>query len=432
MLPTVLANFSARLAALIGLAVATIMVARAGGPADVGAYALLRMLPGLLGVLCVSGLPGAMSYFLAPARRDAPGLWPSTFALLAGGAVLGTVLWAAAAPLLQRAFFPHDSTLVIVAAGITVATQLFLTVAKTSLQGLGDRRGGDVVIAAEEVAFLPCYGVVLALGIGSTMALVLGLGIADLLVGVGAWWRVSRRLGWRRLGVARAPHGWWGRPERNLTRDIAAYGMRGQVGGVVYLLNLRLDFVLLGAMAGPAVLGMYAVASKLAELLRLPGTALTWVCYPTLAAESASEAAHRARRLVLPLLVGLAAATVPFIVLTGPVIQALYGERFHGAVHPAQLLALGMVLSGASGVASGYLYGRGRPGLNSAAMGVGLVLTAALDVALIPRFGATGAAVASTIAYLTADGCLLVLLWRHSRDHLVVAEDRIGTLEVTP
>ena len=36
-------------------------------------------------------------------------------------------------------------------------------------------------------------------------------------------------------------------------------------------------------MAGPAVLGAYAVASKYAELLRLPGTALTWVFYPRLA-----------------------------------------------------------------------------------------------------------------------------------------------------
>jgi O-antigen/teichoic acid export membrane protein len=432
LVPTVLANFGARLAALVGLAVATIVVARAGGPADVGAYALLRMLPGLLGVLSVSGLPGAMSYFLAPARREAPGLWPSTVALLAGGAVLGTVLWAAGAPLLHRAFFPDDSTPVLAAAGVTVATQLYLTVGKTSLQGLGDRRGGDVVIAAEEVAFLPCYLAVLALGADGTVALVLGLGLADVLVGLGAWHRVSRQLGWRRLGVARSPQGWWGRPDRDLTREIAAYGMRGQVGGLVNLLNLRLDFALLGAMAGPTVLGMYAVASKLAELLRLPGTALTWVCYPTLAAASAPEAAHRARRLVVPMLVGVGVAAVPFILLTGPVIAALYGERFHGAVLPAQVLVLGMVLSGASGVASGYLYGRGRPGLNSAAMGVGLVLTAALDLALIPRYGATGAAVASTIAYLSADACLVVLLWRHSAAHVAASESRVGTLEVAP
>ncbi|MGH3444802.1 MAG: polysaccharide biosynthesis C-terminal domain-containing protein, partial [Nocardioidaceae bacterium] len=52
----------------------------------------------------------------------------------------------------------------------------------------------------------------------------------------------------------------------------------------------------------------------------------------------------------------------------------------------------------------------GRPGLNSLALGGGLVLTVALDLLLIPRFGAMGAAVASTAAYLLADGLLVTLM----------------------
>ena len=94
---------------------------------------------------------------------------------------------------------------------------------------------------------------------------------------------MARRLHWRRLGLSR-DHGWWAGPAPTWPGEVVAYGMRGQVGGMITLLNLRLDFAILGAMAGPAVLGTYAVASKYAELLRLPGTALTWVTYPRLAA----------------------------------------------------------------------------------------------------------------------------------------------------
>jgi hypothetical protein len=36
------------------------------------------------------------------------------------------------------------------------------------------------------------------------------------------------------------------------------------------LLNLRLDFVLISVLTGPAVLGVYAIASKFAELLKIP------------------------------------------------------------------------------------------------------------------------------------------------------------------
>jgi O-antigen/teichoic acid export membrane protein len=427
---TVVANTSARALAIVGLTLATVLVARTGGPSAVGEYALLRMLPGLIGVLCVLGLPGALAYFLAAPRRNLPRLWPTLIAIGFGGALLGTVVWLVASPVVARLFFPHESVLMIAVAGLTVPTQLLLTLGKTTLQGLEDRRGGDVVIAAEELAFLPCYLVPVLSGIHGVAAIVIGLGLADLVVAVEAWRRASRLLGWRRFGLAREGFGWFGRPDRVLAGQIASYGLRGQVGGLMTLLNLRLDFAILGAMAGPAVLGSYAVASKYAELLRLPGTALTWVFYPRLAKLGPSEAASLARRMIRPTLIGIVVAAVPIAVLTSPVMRLLYGAEFGPAVTPARVLLAGMLLAGASGVASGYLYGRGTPGLNSIVLGIGLAITVVLDLLLIPAHGALGAAIASTAAYLATDALLIGLLLRlsgrarsrHSRTAVPVTE----------
>jgi O-antigen/teichoic acid export membrane protein len=421
MVRTVAANTTARVLAIVGLTVATIVVARTGGPSDVGAFALLRMLPGLVGVLCTAGLPGALAYFLAEHRRG-PAVWPTILAVLGVGATLGTLVWLLAAPLVGRTFLPDEPTVVIAAAAATVATQLALTVSKTALQGLDDRRGGDIVIAAEELAFVPCFLLALAVGLDGTAAIVAALAAADLVVAAEGWRRIAGQLSWRRLGLARAPHGWWGRPDRRLAREVVSYGFRGQVGGVMTLLNLRLDFALLGAMAGPAVLGTYAVASKYAELLRLPGTALTWVCYPRLAGQGATEAARSARRLTLPALGAVLLAAVPLLLLAGPVLRLFYGHDFDGAVGPARILVAGMLLAGAAGVASGYLYARGHPGRNSLAMGLGVLVTVVLDLLLIPRFGATGAAVASTAAYLVGDGLLVALMLHHSARRATIAE----------
>ena len=195
-------------------------------------------------------------------------------------ATLGCLLWAAGAVALRaRSFFPDAPLATVVAAALTVPTQLLLTVGKTSLQGLGDRRGGDTVIAAEEIAFLPCYLLAAARRRARPGRDRARPGARRPRGGACRWRAVARRLHWRRLGLSR-DHGWWGRPRTDLARQVAAYGIRGQVGGLITLLNLRLDFAVLGALAGPAVLGTYAVASKYAELLRLPGTALTWVSYP--------------------------------------------------------------------------------------------------------------------------------------------------------
>jgi len=107
-------------------------------------------------------------------------------------------------------------------------------------------------------------------------------------------------------------------------------------------------------------------------------------------------------------------AVVPLFLLAGPVLRLLYGAAFDSGVRPAQVLLVGMLLSGASGVASGYLYGRGRPGLNSLGLGLGLVATVALDLALIPPYGALGAAVASSAAYLLGDAVLVFFVLRRS------------------
>ena len=414
LLRTVLANCSARLLAILGLTLATVLVARTGGPSAVGEYALLRMMPGLIGVLCVLGLPGALAFFLAEPRRELPRLWPTLMAIGFAGALTGTALWVAAAPLIAKVFFPHEAPWLIAVAGATVASQLFLTLGKTALQGLEDRRGGDAVIAAEELAFLPCFVLPLVVGIHGIAAIIIGLGLADLVVAVDAWRRVSRRLGWRRFGLAGNGYGWWGRPDRVLGKQVASYGLRGQVGGLITLLNLRLDVAILGAVAGPAILGGYAVASKYAELLRLPGTALTWVFYPRLAKLEQNQAAGVARRMIRPALVGIVVAAVPVALLASPVMRLLYGASFGSAVTPARVLVAGMILAGASGVASAYLYGRGTPGLNSIVLGVGLAITVVLDVTLIPRYGALGAAVTSTAAYLTTDALLIGVLLRLS------------------
>ena len=58
-------NLWARITALGALMVSSLLVARIGGPALVGVFVLLRMVPWLAGVLTTGGLYGAAPYFLA-------------------------------------------------------------------------------------------------------------------------------------------------------------------------------------------------------------------------------------------------------------------------------------------------------------------------------------------------------------------------------
>ena len=400
---SVLGNVGARVVALVSVAVVTVLVARTGGAGDVGLLALMRVLPGLVGVVAACGLPGAMGYFVAGPDASHPRLWPTVVAGLVAGAAVGTAAWVLLSPVVHEHLMATTSTAVVLATGATVASQLPVAVGKSCLQALGDHRGSNIATAAEEAVFLPAFLGLWAFGARGGWLLVAALLVADVVVAGYAWLRIARHVH-RRGGRLT------GRADLGLAGRMVAFGSRGQVGGILSLLNLRLDVVVLGALTGPAQVGVYVVASKYAELLRLPGLALTWVTYPAFAGRGGREWRHTWLRVGR--LVGLGAVAATLVASSAPLVLPLaYGDAFRDAVWPAVWISLGLVAEPAAGVGSGYLLGTGRPGLSSLVLGGGFLVTLGLDLALIPGFGSVGAAWASAVAYLFTD-VLLVLAWR--------------------
>lgn len=398
-------NATARAAALGSLVLATVLVARLGGPEDVGILALLRALPGLVGVVAACGLPGAMAYFLSGPDARHRALWPTTLLLMGVGAAAGTVFWLAVSRWIGGWFLSGVPLPVVAVAGVTVATQLPVAVGKSCLQGMEDMRGANWVIVAEEASYLPIFGLSHLMGLRSGWAIVVSLLAADVAVAAGAWLRIVLVLRRRRVPLQ-------GRADRELAKRMAGFGWRNQVGGVLGLVNLRLDFLVLGAIAGPAAVGIYAVASKLAELLRLPALALTWVAYPKIARLGPQAVVARVRRLGPQLLATGLGGAVLLAAVAVPTLPWVYGREFSSARWPALIIVAGLVVEPWAGLATGYLLGTGRPGLNSWLQGVGVIATLVLDVVLIPRFGVVGAAVASAVAYLLTDAALVVALHR--------------------
>jgi O-antigen/teichoic acid export membrane protein len=396
-------NVVARLGALLALAAATVMVARVGGPDLVGGFTLLRVLPGLAGVLAAFGLPGAAPYYLSSSANNRS-LRPTLISLTVGGALLGMLGWLVLTPVLHPVFFSSWSLGVTIACGGAVFSQLFVAVGKSLLQGTDDMRGANIFIVAEEAVYLPVYLALIPAGHGMVAVLV-ALIATDVLVAAG----IAERL--RRNGFFQN----WGRTDRKLAKEICAYGTRGQLGGLMSLINLRLDVAILGAMTGPGVLGVYAIASKYAELLRLPGLAVTYVLYPVFSRHGRQAATERTKALI-PRAFGLTvAAAIPLAIAAGVVLPALYGKSFDGAIRPTWILLFGLIGEGVAGLITAYLYGIKRPGLNSVAVGAGVLVTVVGDVLLIPKFGVTGAAVASAAAYLATTATLLVCFHRARR-----------------
>jgi O-antigen/teichoic acid export membrane protein len=400
-----LGNIVARVAALACVFAATLLLARNGGPAVVGVYALLHVLPGLVGTMVSSGLPVAVPYFLAGPERDDPRLNSTLLSMAAAGGITGSLLWILSAPLFGPVLFPDLSFDLVMLAGVAVSTRLATITAKACSQGSEDLPGSNRVIVMEQFMFLPSYSLLWLAGGGRFGSVVGGLLLSDVATSSVAWLRLARRHFFRDAT----------RPSLSLAGRVASYGLRAQLGGVMTQLNLRLDFVLLTLMTGPAVVGVYAVASKFAELVRILGMALTYVLYPTFAREGRVAAAASVRKLAPKAALLTVGVIVPLWAAAGLVIPSFYGSEFESAVTSTRIILLGLTLEGVAGVIAAFLYASGRPGLYSVGVGAGLAVTVVLDLLLIPPFEGVGAAIASAVAYLTSALALVAFFWRLGR-----------------
>lgn len=157
----------------------------------------------------------------------------------------------------------------------------------------------------------------------------------------------------------------------------------------------RADRLLLGWFSGSASVGIYAAATAISETVRLPPQAIGQVAFFRARLSDVSEI----RRLRALSIATSACAAGAVISLAPVLVDALFGGEYSAAVTPLRILAAAEFLYALAFVDSRILLSRGdarRVGRQGALVGVFALVT---YFALIPTWGAVGAAVASLVSY---------------------------------
>jgi O-antigen/teichoic acid export membrane protein len=210
---------------------------------------------------------------------------------------------------------------------------------------------------------------------------------------------------WSRATAAASPLGaTTARPDQR--RSVRREGLALFPASIANMGMLRLDRLLLPALASPAALGLYATVATMTELLTWPVQAYAdsrlgrW------------RAAHGSGRLrVPPIVVGAAVYALvvapAFGGLLYMLVVPLFGERYA----PARALVLPLVaaagLYAISRAGLGLLIAQGRNLLASAAEVCGFAASLVAYLILIPSQGVLGAAYGSLIGY---GACLAVAI----------------------
>jgi O-antigen/teichoic acid export membrane protein len=184
--------------------------------------------------------------------------------------------------------------------------------------------------------------------------------------------------------------------------DAISFGLKSHVSNVITFLNYRLALYLVSFMLGATATGFYVLAVQLAEVLWLFSGAASSIVYPESAANTRSPAALEAMvkkiatAVVQVTLAGalLAAAISPFA------IPLVFGKDFRDSVAPFLILLPGIVAWSYMSIISNALAGMGCQKVNIQGAILCLAINAIGSMLAIPHLGTSGAALASTVAFL--------------------------------
>lgn len=181
-----------------------------------------------------------------------------------------------------------------------------------------------------------------------------------------------------------------------------SYGVRSQLGLVGSFLNRRLDFFIVNYFLDPYQVGLYAIAVAVAELpWYIPAAAAT-VLFPWIAEKSRKDAAAFTAYVLRNIFLITVIIVILLIIFGELIITTLFGDTFKESIILMYVLLPGILGLGITKILGGHFQGSGRPELGTLMVAFSLVETIVLDIILIPVMGTLGAALASTVAYVSS------------------------------
>jgi len=379
-----------------------IILARSLGPEGRGIYAVAVMTSAIISLLAQLGVGPANVYHLSKKLIDLDELigHSTSLALLLGTScfliVLGSVVATGSSKVLGV-----GSAFVVVATA-AVPFMLLTAFMQSLLQGGQRFVHFNVVILIQYAA--PTFTLI-------TMLLI----FRDRTLGAVTSWTVSSAVTALCATYSVVPLTRLSlRLHRATLRSLLRFGLISYLGNVTSFVNYRFDVLIVNLFSGARQVGLYSVGTALAEVVWFITNAAAVVLAPRVASADASEA-DRLTEAVARVVGLLTVSAAILLAIFAPLIVVLFfGSAFAESAWAVWLLLPGIVTFSISRILSMYLLGRNRLKVDLAAASVGLVVTLALDFALIPHFGFRGAAVASSIAYTSA--MLVNLTWvvRHS------------------
>ena len=398
--------------------VLAVVIARGLGASGSGVLFATVAFVNIVGAVAELGAPSGMVRQVARFRAigrtaDIPATLRSAIVPVAVlGLVIGAVMYAAA-PQLGR-FIAGDmgaeAADYVRVAAVFLAVSGCASVVTRAFQGFGEM----LPVVVLQTLLLPslrtvlCGGAVLA-GLTAT-----GIGVA--------WYLpmlivLLAAIPWLRTRLSRVEQepGEAQRGASEVASEFWRFTVFQAVATVVQIVLLRLDVLLVSSLRSAEEAGIYAAASRYLTFGVMISTAVVFVIGPQLSSMIAAQAFERARRVYQAATMWLSAISFPvYLALAAfaPLMMRLFGESFTPGATALTILSLAMLVNMGTGAVRAALFMGGKSSWILLDNVVALVINVGLNLALIPAYGMSGAAVAWGASIVVGNLLPLFQVWR--------------------
>lgn len=363
------------------------MTTRALGPQQNGVLTTLMLLPQTLFAFLNLGIGPSHVYHLSSGLGNHLGMRVTNWRLAAGlWACVVAILLACSDQSIVRVLPAIDKHQALIAS-ILFPTMLLAAWSSALIQGQRDYRSYNLTLLVQPLMFCAAILVLRAADLITPVAVVCCTILSQCAMWLSSEWRISR----------------FDAPEatRHGLADALRFGLRAHLSNVITFINYRLALYLVSFMLGATAVGKYALSVQLAEVFWLVAGAAAMIVFPESAAKGRTPA--QLQRMIEQVALTVVLITGAGALLAGllaPVaIPWIFGKDYVGSVAPFLLLLPGVVLWSYMTVIANSLAGMGFQGVNICGALFCLIINVVGNFLAIPRWGAQGAALASTIAF---------------------------------
>jgi len=197
-----------------------------------------------------------------------------------------------------------------------------------------------------------------------------------------------------------------GKSNLNITQGAKAlwkYGKHAQFANLIHLLNKRMGYIFLDTLfpAGRSGVGIFSVGTQLSESVWIAASSLATVQYSHIS-NSTNTKLNKQLTLILFKISFLLALAGTLILVSFPeeLYQWVFGAEIIGIRPIIIALSPGIVAISCDAILAHHFSGTGRQYLGTRATLIALGVLLIANAILIPRYGITGAAIATSIAFI--------------------------------